>query len=88
MRGLGIQTRAVVQAQGPGLEVHLHRAAEIAEEIQQLADVGDVRHTQQAHRLSTQQGGAKHRQNGILVGGRDDPAAERRTAVHDKVGHG
>ena len=68
VRRLGIEPLAVPYLQHAGLEVHLHARAEAAEEIEDLPDVGDVRHPVQGDRLVGQEGGAEYRQDGVLVG--------------------
>jgi len=78
----------VVQLQRAAGEVHLDRRAERAEELEQLAHVGDVRHPVQHDRLVGEQRGAQHRQHRILVGRRVDAAPQRAAAVHDQMAHG
>ena len=62
--------------------------AELAEDLEDLAHVGDVGHALQAHRLARQQRGAQDGQHGVLVGRGHEAAGERRAAKHDEVGHG
>ena len=66
----------MVQVQHAGGFVQLHLAAQGAEDVQDLAHVGDVRHAVQPQRLIGQQRGAQDGQDRVLVGGRNDAAAQ------------
>ncbi|MCY1221857.1 hypothetical protein D9M72_339290 [compost metagenome] len=79
---------AVVQVERAGGFIEPDIAAQHAENIEDLADIGDVRHAVQAQRLVGQQRGAKHGQHCILVGRGDDAAAQGRATVDDEIGHG
>jgi hypothetical protein len=68
-------------------EVHRDVAAQRAEDLEDLLHVGDLGDAAQAHRLARQQRGAQDREDGVLVRRRDEPAAQRRAAVDDEVGH-
>ncbi len=78
---------AVMQVQRAAVMVHADIGAKRAEDIEDLAHVGDVRHPVQPHRLVGQQGGAQHRQDSVLVGGGYDAATQRRAAMHDQIRH-
>ncbi|MNT18653.1 hypothetical protein D3C72_1538680 [compost metagenome] len=55
----GIEMRvAVVQFQLARLVVHVNAGAELLEDIEDLAHIGDVWHAMQGQRLAGQQGGA------------------------------
>jgi hypothetical protein len=87
VRAFGVQLGMVMDPQGAGLKVHIHAGAELAVEVQDLADIGNVRNPMKHHRGLGQQGGAEHRQDGVLVGRGRDLALQGPPATHDQIGH-
>ncbi|MNL45807.1 hypothetical protein D3C87_1684830 [compost metagenome] len=79
---------AVMQVQRARGFIQLHLAAQRAEDVENLAHIGNVRHAMQRQGLVGQERGAQNGQHGVLVGRRNDAAAQGRATVDDEAGHG